>query len=101
MRSKKGKKSQKLHTPEHETTRRRRGRRDLLVEILKTAQNGARKTHIMEKAGLSYAQLKKYLRLLKEAGFLSEKQGIWKTTEKGFHAIEACKICHLLTEEVS
>jgi len=54
----------------------------------------------MEKAGLSFSQLKLYLNALKEAGFITEQFGVWKTTEKGLHVIEACEICHRLIKEV-
>jgi predicted transcriptional regulator len=90
----------KLHTAELKARRRRRERHELVMEILKTAKNGARKTHIMKKVGLSYAQLKEYLNALKGGGFLTDKSGILKTTEKGFHAIEACEICHRLIKKV-
>jgi len=70
------------------------------VEILKTAKTGAKKTNIMYKARLSFPQLEKYLNALKKADLMSEGSGIWKTTEKGLHVIEACKICHSLMNEV-
>lgn len=81
------------------STSKRRDRHDIIIEILKMAKNGARKTKIMKKAALSYFQLEKYLNALKEADFLTEESGIWKTTEKGFHVIEACKLCCRLIKE--
>lgn len=83
-----------------ERTRRRRVRHDIIMEILKSAKNGAKKTSIMYKANLSFTQLELYLNALKKAGFITEETGIWKTTEKGLHVIEACKICHLLMKKV-
>lgn len=83
-----------------ERPRRRRGRHDIIVGILKTAKDGEKKTNIMYKARLSFSQLEQYLAALEKAGFITEKSGIWSTTEKGFHVIEACKICLRLTEEV-
>ena len=80
--------------------RKRRVRHDIIMEVLKTAENGVKKTHIMYKAGLSFPQLESYLTALKNAGFITEKSSIWKTTEKGLHVIEACKICQRLIEEV-
>ena len=70
------------------------------MEILKTAKNGVKKTHIMYKASLSFEQLKQYLNALKKEKFITEESGIWKTTEKGLHVIEACKICQRLLEEI-
>ena len=76
--------------------RRRRARHDIIMEILQNAKVGTRKSHIMYQVGLNYHQNEKYLQALKEAGFITEKNGIWKTTEKGFHVIEACKLCQRL-----
>ena len=77
---------------------RRRVRHDIIFEILQHAEDGARKTRIMYRVGLSHRQNEKYLNALKNAGFMTEKNGIWKTTEKGLHVIEACKLCHRLLE---
>jgi len=79
---------------------KRRARHDIIMEILKVAENGTKKTNILYKAHLNFSQLEKYLDALKKADFITEESGIWKTTEKGFHAIEACKICHRLMKEV-
>ena len=74
--------------------RRRRARHDIILEILKTAKgSGMKKTPIMSKARLSYAQLERYLGALEKAGFIAEESGVWKTTEKGLHVIEACELC--------
>ena len=78
---------------------KRRARHDIIMEILKSAVNGSKKTVIMYKAGLSFAQLEQYLNALKKGAFIAEKFGIWKTTEKGLHVIEACKICLRLMKE--
>lgn len=83
-----------------EQPRRRRARHDIILKILKTAKHGSKKTNIMFKARLSFSQLEKYLYALNEAGFINEKSGVWTTTEKGLHVIEACEICLRLTEEV-
>lgn len=83
-----------------EQPRRRRARHDIIMKILKTAKYGVKKTNIMFRARLSFSQLEKYLEALNEAGFITEKSGVWKTTEKGLHVIEACEICLRLTGEV-
>ena len=79
---------------------RRRARHDIIMQILKTAKGGQKKTQIMYKARLSFSQLEQYLNALKEGGFISEEAGVWKTTKKGHHVIEACEICLRLTGEV-
>ena len=80
--------------------RKRRVRHDIIIEILQNAKGGAKKTNIMYKVNLSFIQLELYLDNLAKAGLISEKSGIWKTTEKGLHVIDACNICHSLMEEV-
>ncbi len=82
------------------SSRKRRARHDIIMEVLKAAENGVKKTKIMYKASLSFPQLENYLTALENAGFITEKSGIWKTTEKGLHVIEACKICQRLLTEV-
>lgn len=77
---------------------KRRTRHDIIIEILQNAKNGTKKSHIMYQVGLNYRQNEQYLEALKEASFITEKKGIWKTTEKGFHVIEACELCQRLTE---
>lgn len=64
--------------------------------ILTVAKHGSRKTNMIDKVKLSSAQCSKYLKDLKEAGYISEENGTWKTTEKGLQVIDACKICHNL-----
>jgi len=81
-------------------SRKRRARHDIIVEILKIAKNGSKKTNIMYKTSLSFPQLEKYLNALKKATLMSEESGIWRTTEKGLNVIEACKICHRLMDEI-
>ena len=83
-----------------ERPHRRRARHDIIMKILKTAKDGEKKTNIMFKARLSFSQLEQYLNSLEKGGFLSEESGIWCTTKKGLHAIEACEVCLRLIEEV-
>jgi len=78
----------------------RRGRHDIVMEILKIARNGAKKTNIMYKARLSHTQLEKYLNALRKEGFINEESGVWKTTERGLDVIKACRICLRLVEKV-
>ncbi|NIW14445.1 MAG: hypothetical protein GWN31_11060 [Candidatus Thorarchaeota archaeon] len=80
--------------------RKRRARHDIILQILKIAENGAKKTRIMLKARLSFDQLEQYLNHLSTAGFIIAESGIWKTTKKGLDVIEACELCCRLTEEI-
>lgn len=79
---------------------RTRARHDIIMEILKAAKGGEKKTRIMQTAQLSFHQLEQYLNALNHAGFIAEETGFRKTTEKGLHVIEACEICLRPTEEV-
>jgi predicted transcriptional regulator len=79
----------------------RRARHGIIMEILKSAINGEKKTVIMYKAKLSFTQLEKYLPALEEAGFITQESGIWRTTQEGLHVIDACRICHRLMKEFS
>ena len=57
--------------------------------ILVTAKQGKTKTHIMYKCNLSYDQLKNYIQLLLDVGFLDKQSSIdkkkktFKSTDKG------------------
>jgi predicted transcriptional regulator len=67
-----------------ETELKRRDKHDIVLDILKIARVGKRKTHIMYKAKLSYGQLKLYLELLNDRGLLeSNDGGFYQTTSKG------------------
>jgi len=80
-------------------SQKKRAWHTIILEILKVAEDGVKKTHIMYKVGLSFDQLKRYLGALKKAGFITQQSRTWKTTEKGLHVIEACELCqHLLKE---
>jgi predicted transcriptional regulator len=51
---------------------------------------------MVKNLNLSSGQCNKYLVDLKKTGYISEKSGIWETTEKGSQVIDACVICHNL-----
>lgn len=62
---------------------KRRDRHDIVVDILKTARIGIKRTNLMHKAKLSHTQLKLYLYVLNENGLLESNNGLVKTTHKG------------------
>jgi predicted transcriptional regulator len=66
----------------------RRDRHDIIMEILKTAMGGRKKTYIMYKARLSHSQLKLYLELLNRNGMIMNNDGVFKTTPKGLTFIK-------------
>jgi predicted transcriptional regulator len=62
---------------------KRRDRHDIVVDILKTARGGIKRTNLMHKAKLSHTQLKLYMYVLNENGLLENNDGLVKTTPKG------------------
>jgi len=65
--------------------RRNRNKMEIVADILRVAVPGARKTHIMYGANLSFEQLEKYLNVLLGRGLLDNEtgEGEYKTTETG------------------
>ena len=55
---------------------------EIIAEILETSKNGAKKTRIMYRCGLSYRFVQKYLGFLLETGLLSLGTSYY-TTDKG------------------
>jgi predicted transcriptional regulator len=70
---------------------KRRDRHDILVDILKTARVGIKRTNLMHKAKLSHTQLKLYLYVLSENGLLESDNGLVKTTTKGTRFVKVCE----------
>ena len=56
---------------------------DIVAAILEAANSGARKTHIMMHANLSFSLLEKYLRVAGCAGFVRFEGGRYLLTELG------------------
>jgi predicted transcriptional regulator len=70
---------------------KRRDRHDILVDILKSARVGMKRTNLMHKAKLSHTQLKLYLCVLSENGLLESNNGLVKTTTKGTQFVKVCE----------
>lgn len=60
---------------------------DIIADILDTAVDGARKTHIMYRCNLSFKQLETYLGLLLDRGLLRTVSGEEKTSYTMFFVI--------------
>ncbi len=56
---------------------------DIVAAILEAASSGARKTHIMIQANLSFGLLEKYLKVAGGAGFVQLESGRYQLTELG------------------
>jgi predicted transcriptional regulator len=68
---------------------------EIIAEILETAKDGAKKTHIMYRCNLSYRKTKKLLNHLLETGLLRLGNS-YHTTKKGFQLLRAYHTLDLL-----
>lgn len=66
-----------------ERFKERRGRVEIMVDILSVAIGGARKTEIVYKANLNFARLERYIPFLEERGLMANSGSVYKTTKKG------------------
>lgn len=70
----------------------RRGRLEIIYNILSLCQKPVQKTYIMYQVNLSYTQLKKYINYLIQANLLdlknTEQEELYTVTEKGKNLIE-------------
>ena len=60
---------------------------EILADILRVANDGAKKSHIVYKANLNFKIVRNYLNILKNSGLITVPEGnsrIFRTTEKGF-----------------
>jgi predicted transcriptional regulator len=64
---------------------RRRGRFEILAEVLTVSLKGAKKTHIMNGSNLNFKLLNSYLRVVLSSGLLmfDSSEGSYFVTEKG------------------
>lgn len=53
------------------------------MDILKIANNGAKKTHIVYEVNLNFNIAQKYLEMLKEKELIKNENGLFITTDKG------------------
>jgi len=78
---------EKVNNAKNNGTAKRRGRLDIIAEILDAAVNGTLKTKIMYRANVNFVQFNEYVKCLLEARLMRtikhERRNIYKTTEKG------------------
>jgi predicted transcriptional regulator len=61
-----------------------RGRLQIIADILSVVRNGAKKTHVMYQANLSYTLLSRYLTEVLESGLVScDDEDRYKLTRRG------------------
>ncbi len=56
---------------------------DIVVDILKTAMNGANITNVVHDANLNFNIARKYLEMLKDKELIRYENGLFITTDKG------------------
>jgi predicted transcriptional regulator len=66
----------------------RRGKLDIMAEILLYCEHQKSKTSIMYNANLNYSQLKGQIKTLTSQGLLQKKVNRYITTEKGYRFLE-------------
>ena len=61
----------------------RRGKLEIIADILSVTLKGAKKTEIVYKANINFTRIEKYLPYLAEKGLLEHAHGEYRITEKG------------------
>jgi predicted transcriptional regulator len=80
-----------------ETTKRRRGRIEVVCDILSEALGGANKTRLMYHCNLNFMRFNRYLQELLDAGLLeragSNPDGVilYKTSDKGRELVKVLR----------
>lgn len=81
----------------------RRGRFEIIGEILSLATDNVKKTSIVYRANLNFNLVNKYLNLLIQEGLISSTTGSarnFKTTEKGLEFLKAYKNMKTIAENL-
>ena len=73
---------------------KKRGESEIIAQILYSAKNKVKKTHLLYSTNISYTNFIKYFDFLIEKEFIKEKDGnpggkVYQTTEKGQHLLES------------
>ena len=61
----------------------RRGKLEIMADVLSAARKGARKTEIVYKANLNFNRVERYLLHLEENGLIENTGALYTTTDKG------------------
>ncbi len=81
----------KINTNEPQRSENKRGRVDIIIDILEVAKKGTSKTAIVSGANLNFQLTERYLALLLENGFIENMQDKYVTTDKGKMILEKAK----------
>lgn len=85
----------KINKNEPQKSENKRGRVDIIIDILEVAKKGTNKTAIVYGANLNFQLTEIYLALLQENGFIENMQGKYVTTDKGKMILEKAKEINL------
>ncbi len=90
---------QKSHTKQREQIEKmifgnKRDESEIIAQILFSAKNKIKKTHLLYKTNISYSNFIKYFNFLLEKKFIDEKNGnpggkVYQTTDKGEQLLES------------
>ena len=67
---------------------------EIIAQILISAKNKVKKTHLLYSTNISYSNFLRYFNFLLDKGFIEAKEGnpsgtFYRTTEKGDHLLES------------
>jgi predicted transcriptional regulator len=79
----------------------RRGKLDIIAEILLFCEQQKTKTSIMYNTNLNYSQLKSHMDSLTAQGLLVKKTSKYMTTEKGYRFLELFAQLNDLLDEIT
>lgn len=85
----------KINKNEPPKSENKRGRVDIIIDILEVAKKGTSKTAIVYGANLNFQLTERYLALLLENGFIENMQDKYVTTGKGKMFLEKAKEINL------
>ena len=78
----------------------RRNNLDIYADILKVANQGAKKTQIVYKANLNFNILKTHMNALMQRGFIEQNARHYFTTEKGKDFVDSYQTVKSLTGNI-
>lgn len=81
----------KMSKNEPQKSENKRGRLDIIIDILEVAKGGTSKTAIVSGANLNFQLTERYLALLLENGFMENRQEKYVITEKERNILEKAK----------
>jgi predicted transcriptional regulator len=69
-------------------SKERRGKLEIIVDILNVCKDGALKTEIVYKANLNFKRVDRYIPFLEKRQLLENSGSIYTTTDKGYEFLD-------------